>query len=220
MNLPMRTTETVPHRLDQERRTASPSSAALFACACACVLAPRPAAAEAPGLVIGRYLVIHPGFTSELRYDSNVFFSNPRAPGGLPVGAFVLRLSPTVSIATTATGRGAPVVPRRLVFRVQGSLDYREFLTADADVRVHRMLGGELSATLALFPQGTLGLEIYHHYQRTTQPPYSLLPYNFNRNLAVFGARGRLEVADALHRHMQPGRRNICTNICMKRLVL
>lgn len=151
----------------------------------------RPACADGPGLLLGRKLVLHPALATELRYDSNIYFSNSRAPDDLPKQSLVLRLVPSLSLATPSGERGQALPGQRAVLRMTGSLDYREFLSPDPLLRVHRMLGGELNAQLALYPQGRLGIDIYDHYQRTTQPPYSVLPYNFNRNVNVFGLRGR-----------------------------
>ena len=43
--------------------------------------------ADLPGIRLGRRAVIHASLATELRYDSNMFFSNRRLGQGLPASA-------------------------------------------------------------------------------------------------------------------------------------
>src|SRR4051812_6242343 len=79
---------------------------ALF-CACALLAAaPCPARAEGPGFLLGGRIVVHPGLATELRYDSNIFFTNARVGGGLPAGGFILRILPSIDISSLSLRRG------------------------------------------------------------------------------------------------------------------
>lgn len=158
-------------------------------CACA-LLAARPAAAEGPGFLLGRRIVVHPGLASELRYDSNVFFSNSRVGGGLPAGAFILRVLPSLDISTLSLRRGG-LSPSRVEFRLHAGMDYREYLTPDAEINRHRAFGFDLGGLLSLFPRSAFSVDLYDNFLRTNQPPYSFNPYNFDRHTNVFGARFR-----------------------------
>lgn len=149
---------------------------------------PRWARAEVPGILLGRSVVLHPSLSAELRYDSNLFSANSGVTQGQ--SALVMRLIPSLSLSTLSMRRGGHS-PRRVALRLQGSLDYREFLSPDPTVNVHRSFGGEVSGQLSLLPQRAMGLDIYDNFVRSNQVPYSGLPYNFGRSTNVFGLRGR-----------------------------
>lgn len=163
----------------------------VFLCVCIGVMLTKgPAQAEGPGLLLFDRLVVHPGLATELRYDSNVFFSNGRLGDGLPAAAFILRLLPTIDISTLSLRRGA-LTPHKVDVRIHAGLDYKEYLTPDETISQHRALGVDLGGLLSLFPRSAFNLEIYDNFLRTNQPPYSFNPYNFNRNTNVFGTRAR-----------------------------
>ncbi len=153
-------------------------------------LTARPCQAEGPGLMLGDRIVVHAGFATELRYDSNVFFSNGRLGNGLPIGAFLLRILPSVDLSTLSLRHGG-LSAHTADFRVHVGLDYREYLTPDTTVAEHRALGVELGGLLMLFPRGALNIDLYDNYLRTNQPPYSYNPYNIDRDTNVLGVRFR-----------------------------
>src|SRR5436190_881561 len=161
--------------------------ALLGACA---LLAAAPARAEGPGFLLGGRIVVHPGLASELRYDSNVFFSNGRVGGGLPAGAFILRLLPSIDVSTLSLRRGG-LNPQRIDFRIHAGMDYREYLSPDPNISRHRAIGFDLGGLLSLFPRSAFSVDVYDNFLRTNQPPYSFNPYNFDRHTNVFGARFR-----------------------------
>jgi hypothetical protein len=146
--------------------------------------------ADGPGLLLGGRVVIHPGLATEVRFDSNVFFSNRSAGDGLPASAFILRILPSIDLSTLSMRQGS-LTPRSVDFRIHAGLDYREYLSADSAIRQHRAFGVDVGGLLSIFPRGAYNLEFYDNFLRTNQPPYSFNPYNIDRNTNVFGARFR-----------------------------
>lgn len=161
-----------------------------FALACG-----RAAKAEGPGVRLGDQLVLHPGIGFEVRWDSNIFYQTQN-----PVSAFLLRLTPRIDLATRPPQRGGNT-PHMLDFRLHAGLDYREYLTSEASIRRHREFNVEAGVIASINPQGQVALDLFDNYVRFTQPPYSNVSYNLNRDVNDLGARlrirpsgGRLEV--------------------------
>lgn len=165
-------------------------SVALWGLLCLPLVLPRGARAEGPGLILGGRMVVHPGLATELRYDSNVFFSNGLAGSGLPASAVILRVLPSIDLSTVSMRQGG-LGARNVDFRIHAGMDYREYLTTNDDIRQHRAIGVDLGALLSLFPRGALNIEFYDNFLRTNQPPYSFSPYNIDRHTNIFGIRAR-----------------------------
>src|SRR5258708_2429517 len=64
---------------------------------------------EGIGIRVGN-LELHPGIAGELGYDSNYFL---RAPSEDPLAAYVLRVTPSISLSTLWAHHGCGAVPGR-----------------------------------------------------------------------------------------------------------
>ena len=153
------------------------------------------ARAEGPGVRLGDRLVLHPGLAAELRYDSNVFFLSSNE-----VGALIVRLLPSLDLATRPPQRGGNQ-PHGIDFRLHLGADYTEFVTGGPVTSAHRSIGAQIGMLLTLFPYHLFSADVYDNYVRTTQPPYNEQPYNLDRDTNEVGTRlrfrpggGRLEI--------------------------
>lgn len=152
------------------------------------VLSESPAGYTVPGgrgIALGDQLVLHPGIGLEYRYDSNVFFFNSN-----PVSASMLRALASLDLATRPTQRGGDR-PHTLDFRVHAGADYREYLTGDDRIRVHRGFGIQASLLATLFPGRPFMVDVFDEFVRTAQPPYAFNPYNYDRDVNLAGVRLR-----------------------------
>jgi hypothetical protein len=155
------------------------------------------ARAEGPGVRLGDRLVLHPGIGVELRYDTNVFY----AASGSETGALILRVLPSLDLATRPPQRGGNL-PHGIDFRLHLGADYTEYLTGGAATSVHRSIGAIAGMMLTLFPNHLFSADVFDNYSRTTQPPYGAnFRFNLDRDTNEAGLRlrfrpggGRLEV--------------------------
>jgi hypothetical protein len=153
-----------------------------FLALCALLASASAAHAEGNGIKLGDRLLLHLGLAAEFRWDSNVFFQNSGE-----TRAFLFRLLPTVDLATRTARDGSHIVD----FRLHAGMAYNEFITTDASLAQHRSFGVDAGALLTLYPQGRVALDMFDNYARTTQPPYSNVPYNLDRDTNQLGARLR-----------------------------
>ncbi|HZS38114.1 MAG TPA: hypothetical protein VFF06_14855 [Polyangia bacterium] len=137
---------------------------------------------------LGDRLVLHPGIAAELRYDTNVFY----APSGSEIGALILRLLPSLDLATRPPQRGGNL-PHGVDFRLHLGADYNEYLTGGQITSAHRSIGAIAGMLLTLFPNHLFTVDLFDNYTRTTQPPYgSQFTYNLDRDTNEAGVRFRL----------------------------
>jgi hypothetical protein len=182
-----------------------PTLLALAACAFAPAIAraqsiaaglPPGAKVEGPGIALGDRLVLHLGVGAELRYDSNVFYSDG-GPNSPITSGLALRLTPQFSLATKNAQRavapdGTPV-SHTVDFRFGAGLDYREWLVANTGVRPPRQLNVDANLHLTLFPNGPVTAEIYDIFLRSWQPPYQTTSDSFDRDMNEAGLRLRIK---------------------------
>lgn len=188
------------HKAISPQTRASLARGSLLAVLWTLALASSPARAEGPGILLGERLVLHPGVATEIRYDSNLFFSNQRTGEGLPTGAFLLRILPSVDLTTVSLARGG-LAAQKFDFRLHAGVDYREYLSPDPFVSQHRNIGIDVSAIFRLFPRGAFNLDIYDNFLRSNQLPYNpyvndkglsnTASYNFDRDTNLIGLRAR-----------------------------
>jgi len=145
------------------------------------------ARAEGPGIRVGDRVVFHPGIAAEFRYDDNIFFQSTNK-----TGAFMLRLLPTLDLATRPSERDAQ--PHSIDFRLRAGLDYREFLTGDSNVNRYRGFGVLFSGLLSILPSGPFSIDLYDNFNRTTQLPYNYVGQfpQLDRDTNELGARFRI----------------------------
>jgi hypothetical protein len=176
-----------------------------FVAVAACVLGPAAARAqslgagaapgakaEGDGIKLGDRLVLHLGIGAELRYDSNVFYENTNLTQGL-----ALRLTPGFAISTRSgqrtTNPDGSISPNKVEFHLGAGLDYREWVYSNTGVRPPRQFNVVANFGLTLFPSGPVTAEIYDNYLRSTQPAYTAVNYNLDRDVNEVGLRLRIK---------------------------
>jgi hypothetical protein len=147
---------------------------------------------EGIGIRVGD-LELHPGIAGEFGYDSNYFLRAPGEQGGV-LAAYVLRVTPSISLSTLGVQRGGgPSAPTSVIFRGGAYASYNELIAASSshsselsDQR-HVDLGSDLALTL--FPQGRVGVDSYLNFVRMVQPSNDTDTENaFNRDSLRAGA--------------------------------
>jgi hypothetical protein len=142
--------------------------------------------AEGKGFRLGDSLVLHLGITTDIHYDSNVFYE-----ANNPTGAAILRVVPRFDLATRPPQRGGSM-PHKLDFRIGAALDYQEYLTNQAVVSTHRQFGVRAGMLLTVNPEHPFTFDLYDNYIRSSQPPYLAgVNYNIDRDTNEAGMRFR-----------------------------
>jgi hypothetical protein len=144
---------------------------------------------EGPGFRLGSApLVIHPGLSVELGYDSNVFYKPSNE-----VGSAMLRLRAHVDLATLPPqileGDGRTADPK-VEFRFSTIVDYREFLSSNANLQAQRSLNLTLGTQLVILPKGLFSLTIAEAFVRTVDPRNEEGPGQFTRDHNRVGLMG------------------------------
>jgi hypothetical protein len=150
---------------------------------------------EGPGIKAGERAVFHLGINTDLRYDSNIFYSDLN-----PTGVFALRLSPNLELATRGAPRGGDR-PHMLDFRFYAGMDYTEWLHGDSNISRHRTFGVNAGAGLIILPGYPVTITLSDNFVRMSQPPYSVGNPNIDRDsntlgldLAIKPGGGRLQL--------------------------
>lgn len=157
-------------------------------------------ASEGAGIRVGD-LEIHPGIGGEIGYDSNWFLrthrTDPRfvngAPNLPPVDGGIIRITPSVSVATLGQQRreqtdgSAPMLPPVVGFRAGLSATYREFIGSQ-ELRDQRNVSIGANARLDINQQRPIGFGVFGTYQRLIQPSVLSNPdLSFNRDDVTAG---------------------------------
>ncbi len=155
---------------------------------------------EGPGFKIGDGLVLHPGLSTELGYDSNALWA------GAAGGAGVLRLRPHLDIATLSPqrlgeGEGEGARPR-LIFRFGAAVEYRQYLSTDFRIGTTQQFNASSDADLKIKPYDPLSFRLYNHFLVTNDarnlevtPPFAPRIYDRIGALVTFRPRnGPLEL--------------------------
>jgi hypothetical protein len=172
------------------------------------VVVSRGARAEGPGIKLGEALVLHPGITVGLGYDTNMFYATGNPPdanglGGDPtVGAFYLGVRPGLDFATPSLQRGGNT-PHTVDFRLHAGVPMRFLLSSDPALYNHYTIGVDAGVFLALFPFGHWTFDLFDNFVRTSEPPYS-------QSLALFAQdqAGNINIDQnqfGLRLHWRPG---------------
>lgn len=154
---------------------------------------------EGPGFkVLGDGLVLHPGLSAELGYDSNALLA------GSAGGAGVLRLRPHLDIATLPPQRlgDSDSARPKLVFRFGAALEYRQFFSTDFRIGTTQQFNASSDADLRIKPYDPLSLRIYNQFLVTNDarnlevaPPFAPRVYDRIGALLTFRPRnGPLEL--------------------------
>src|SRR5207249_4797391 len=98
--------------------------------------------------------------------------------------AFLFRLTPSVDLATRGGGS--------VDFRLHAGMNYNEYISNRGQLERHRSFGVDAGAALNLFPRGKFNLILFDNYVRTTQLPYTIQPYNLDRDANQLGFSMRI----------------------------
>ena len=134
---------------------------------------------QGPGIRLGDALILHLGLGLEFEYDNNLFYQSTNT-----TGVFAMRLTPSFDL----TNRPRQV-RRRVEFDFNAGLSYVEYLTNDPTVERLRQFGVTAGLQAAFFPLNPYNFVVFDNYLRSTQPPYTKLPDNLNRDVNEVGTR-------------------------------
>jgi hypothetical protein len=135
------------------------------------------------GVKLSDETLLHVGVTAEAGYDSNVFFSKNNA-----IGAPLLRVTPSIEL--TNAGRDGSV-PSTMHFTLGASLQYREYLDDDEDVKAQRAFNPLATGSLVLSPTQSFSFSIADQFLRLEEPGYTPASPSIVRNLNVGWAQVR-----------------------------
>jgi hypothetical protein len=150
---------------------------------------------EGQGLTAGD-LQFHPSIAGEIGYDSNWFLrsdkNDPRYVNSAPAAPVrdggVLRITPSLTVATLPSQRNAPVEARAPIdFRGGLAASYYEFI-GNQELRDQRNLSGHADLRMDILPQRPWAAAIFGQYDRTLQPNAVGNPdLSFNRDTVLAG---------------------------------
>ncbi len=146
------------------------------------------------GVKVGESTLLHLGVGANAGLDTNVFYNDQAR-----VQAPLLQVIPFVQL-TNATRGG--MVPSGLFFDLGANLQYREYLSDDANITAQRAFNPSAFATLAFSSNRTFSLILSDQFVRSEEPPYIQTTSHITRisNLASVDLRfapggGRLQGA-------------------------
>jgi hypothetical protein len=154
---------------------------------------------EGQGLTAGD-LVFHPSVAGEVGYDSNWFLRTDKtdqpyvngAPGAPVRDGGVLRLTPSLTVATLPAqrggGEGGVAAQPPVDFKGGLAASYYEFI-GNQELRDQRNLSGHADLRLDILPQRPWAGAVFGQYDRTLQPNAVGNPdLSFNRDTVNVGA--------------------------------
>ncbi len=147
------------------------------------------------GIRVGDNAVLHAGVTTEVGYDTNVFYDNSSR-----IESAVLRVTSTLEL--TNASRDPSIRSTALTYSLAGALAYREYLTDNQDVKAQRAVNPSVSAALAYTPGQSLSFSVSDSFSRTEEAPYGpstgaiIRDYNTaNAQVRVAPGGGRIAAA-------------------------
>ncbi|MCU1279935.1 MAG: hypothetical protein JWM53_3481 [bacterium] len=140
------------------------------------------ASAHGSGIRLGDAMILHVGLGIEFDYDTNVFYQNSGV-----TGAFLMRLAPGFDLSNSPRGAG-----RTIDFDLHGGLSYVEYLTADASLSAHRQFAVDAGVRAAFFGYSPYNFTLFDNFVRSTQPPYTKVDHNLDRDTNELGVRANL----------------------------
>jgi hypothetical protein len=189
-------------QLTTKRSSYAPVKVILGALAVGSLLAPREARAqewlkdrsyqEGAGIRTGD-LEVHPGLGGEVGYDSNYLLRSHKdgpgisnaAPAAPVEGAAMLRITPSLSLATLGTQRkegDLELTPPAVAFRMGLAATYRALFGAEV-IRKQNNVSGAANARIDFAPQRPVGFGVFGTYERTIRPSTVGNPdLSFNRD--------------------------------------
>ncbi|MCA9669819.1 MAG: outer membrane beta-barrel protein [Myxococcales bacterium] len=130
---------------------------------------------EGPGIKLSDALVFHPGLSIEMRYDSNVLFTNRQLQG-----APYLRLIGHLDLATRSPQRrtdasSGQVAPQKVQFRLKGAVGYREYLSGEDAVVNQRAVEVDAGMLFRWNPSRHFYFQVVDNFARTVTPQNALI---------------------------------------------
>jgi len=146
--------------------------------------APTPGIHANPGVRLSEETVLHAGVGASAGYDSNVFFNDANK-----VTSPIFEVTPSIDL-TNSPRDGTQ--PSGIYYDFGASLQYREYLTDDENVKSQRAFNPTLSGLLQTSAQTALGLALSESFTRLQEPPYTPSTGNITRDANLASARLRL----------------------------
>lgn len=115
------------------------------------------------GVSLSENAVLHAGVGVEAGYDSNVFYSEDAK------SAPIVRVLPFLQL--TNAGRGGKA-PRSVRADLTAHLQYRDYMSDDAEVKRQRAFMPTLSGTVDINSSQTFSLMVFDTFTRSEEPPY------------------------------------------------
>ena len=145
---------------------------------------------EGIGVRVGDF-ELHPGVAGEFGYDSNWLYrttkTGPNITNGNPVDAWVMRITPSLSLSTLTQqrkeGDTSTAEPPKVAFRSTLAATYRKFF-GDAIIRQQDSISALGNLRLDILPQRPFGAAVYGNVERTIQASAQGIPFpatSFNR---------------------------------------
>jgi hypothetical protein len=141
---------------------------------------------EGPGFRLGASpLTLHLGGDVDTGGDSNIVYSS------VPVAAAFLSFGAHLDLATLppqAFENDNSTADQKVVFRLHGHADYRQYLSADPAVRALSILTAHANADLVVLPKGKYTFALSDRFERTMAPLNGEAVGNFTRDSNQAGA--------------------------------
>lgn len=136
---------------------------------------------EGPGFRLGHLpLTVHPGLSTEVGYDSNVFYLPSNE-----IGSAMLRLRAHVDLTTlppqSYEGDKSTADPK-IDFRFSALAEYREYLTSNPAVQAQRSLNVGATLDFTALPRGPFTLRVVDNFLRTVDPRNQESTANYTRD--------------------------------------
>lgn len=136
------------------------------------------------GVKLSEDTLLHIGIGAEAGYDSNVFYEEDD-----PTGAPLVRVTPSIEL--TNQGRDGSI-PSGVFYNLAASLQYREYLADDPNVRAQRAFNPSVAGNLEFSKNHTLSFSLSDQFSRVEDPPYMKGDGNITRDYNVASAQLRL----------------------------
>jgi hypothetical protein len=146
--------------------------------------APTPGIHSNPGVKLSDEAVLHAGVGASAGYDSNVFFNDANK-----VTSPILEVTPAIDI-TNAPRDGT--VPSSIYYDLAASLQYREYLSDDDNVKAQRSFNPSINGSLQTSKQTAIGLVLSDAFTRLQEPPYVPTTGNITRDYNLASAQIRV----------------------------
>jgi hypothetical protein len=131
------------------------------------VWAQLPAATEGRGIKVGEGMVLHPGLSADMAYDSNVLYD---APSENPIGSPFVLITGHFDLASLPPQRLGNDAHPALDFRLNASAGYREYLSSDRAVEKQRAVDVDSGFHATFNPEGAAYLKLFDQFVRQRQP--------------------------------------------------